>query len=72
MSGGARQPGGITQEESNRECANYIAGMCDELAKLAQKSGFDLGAYLLAMAAVEFAIQKARPKRSARVESSTT
>lgn len=64
------------QKESNRELAEYLAGTWDDLAKLAKESGFDLGAFLLAMAALEFAPQKARSKRHARararLESSTT
>jgi hypothetical protein len=29
--------------------------MCDELAEMADRNGFDLGAYLLKMASLEFA-----------------
>jgi hypothetical protein len=34
--------------------AIYIAGLRDQLAKLARKNGFDLGAYLLVAAFLEF------------------
>lgn len=37
------------------ERARYLASMCEELAKLAEQSGFDTGAYLLRMACLEFA-----------------
>jgi hypothetical protein len=37
------------------ERARYIAGMCEELAKLAEQGGFGTGAYLLRMACLEFA-----------------
>ena len=34
--------------------AEYLAEMCSQLARLAERSGFDLGAYLLTMAQLEF------------------
>ena len=34
--------------------AEYLAEMCSQLARLAERSGFDLGAYLLNMAQLEF------------------
>lgn len=36
------------------EDAEYIAEMCSQLARLAERGGFHLGAYLLAMAQLEF------------------
>jgi hypothetical protein len=39
----------------NRASAEYFASMCDELAEMADRNGFDLGAYLLKMASLEFA-----------------
>ena len=36
------------------EMARYIASMCQQLAQLAEQSGFDTGAYLLRMASLEF------------------
>jgi hypothetical protein len=41
--------------------AEYLANMCEQLAKLAKKNGFDLGAYLLGMAAVEFVNKRYGP-----------
>jgi len=46
--------------------AEYFAGMCDELAQLADQSGFDLGAYLLKMASLEFAKHLVPAQRGAR------
>jgi hypothetical protein len=37
-----------------RADANYIADMCNKLAKLAERDGFDTGTYLLRMANLEF------------------
>jgi hypothetical protein len=34
--------------------AEYIAEMCSQLARLAERGGFHLGAYLLSMAQLEF------------------
>jgi len=34
--------------------AEYIAEMCSQLAKLAERGGFHVGAYLLSMAELEF------------------
>ncbi len=45
-------------DDDKRACAEYFATMCDQLAQLAKKNGFSFGAYLLAMAAIEFASQK--------------
>ncbi len=36
------------------EDAEYIAEMCSQLARLAERGGFNLGAYLLNMAELEF------------------
>ena len=41
--------------KNDRGSAEYFASMCNELAELADQSGFDLGAYLLKMASLEFA-----------------
>jgi len=41
--------------KNDRGSAEYFASMCNELAQLADQSGFDLGAYLLKMASLEFA-----------------
>jgi len=35
------------------EDAEYIAEMCGELARLAERGGFQVGAYLLSMAQLE-------------------
>jgi hypothetical protein len=43
--------------------ANYIADMCNQLAKLARENGFDLGAYLLTIAALEFANKRTSPAK---------
>ena len=43
--------------KNDRGSAEYFASMCHELALLADQSGFDLGAYLLQMASLEFAKQ---------------
>jgi hypothetical protein len=42
-------------KKDSRASAEYFASMCNELAELADRSGFDLGAYLLKMASLEFA-----------------
>jgi len=34
--------------------AEYIAEMCSQLARLAERGGFHVGAYLLSMAQLEF------------------
>ena len=34
--------------------AKYIASMCNSLSKMAREQGYDLGAYLLEMACLEF------------------
>lgn len=39
------------------ENAEYIAAMCDELAGIAEESGFDVGSALLRMAVLEFTEQ---------------
>jgi hypothetical protein len=39
---------------SAHDDAEYIAEMCSQLAKLAERGGFHLGAYLLSMAQLEF------------------
>ena len=44
--------------------AEYFASMCEELADLAGRNGFDLGAYLLKMASLEFAKQTAPAKHA--------
>ena len=44
-----------TEGTGDAERARYIASMCEELAKLAEQSGFGTGAYLLRMACLEFA-----------------
>ena len=48
---------GLLEMEStgDAERARYIASLCEELAKLAEQSGFGTGAYLLRMACLEFA-----------------
>jgi hypothetical protein len=46
---------GEMESTGDAERARYIASMCEELAKLAEPSGFDTGAYLLRMACLEFA-----------------
>lgn len=52
--------------KSRRVAAEYIAGMCNELAQLAEQKGFHLGSYLLKMACLEFAKQQDRlDKRTA-------
>jgi hypothetical protein len=44
-------------KKSKRVAAEYIAGMCHELADLAEQKGFQLGSYLLKMACLEFVKQ---------------
>jgi hypothetical protein len=46
--------------------AEYIASMCDELADLAELSGFDTGAYLLRVTFLEFAKQQEHSERTVR------
>jgi hypothetical protein len=53
------------REKKQVVAAEYIASMCNELAALAQKNGFDFGAYLLRMACVEFAKQQDQPDKRA-------
>lgn len=53
-------------KKGERDSAEYIASMCNELAELAERSGFDTGAYLLKIAAVEFVDREARSERRAR------
>ena len=45
-------------KKSKRVAAEYIAGMCNELAELAEQKGFQLGSYLLKMACLEYAKQQ--------------
>ncbi len=40
--------------------AEYMAEMCSQLARLAERGGFDLGAYLLNMAQLEFQMHAGR------------
>ena len=40
--------------------AEYIANLCNELAELAERSGFHTGSYLLKMAYLEFTEQRDR------------
>lgn len=40
---------------TKRADARYIADICNELAELAERDGFDTGTYLLRMASLEFA-----------------
>lgn len=42
------------QKRSANDEAEYIAEMCSQLARLAERGGFDVGAYLLSMAQLEF------------------
>ena len=59
--------GGGTElaKKGDRDNAEYIAGMCNELAELAKRSGFATGAYLLKMASLEFEKQQVRSGRIA-------
>jgi hypothetical protein len=52
--------------KDDRASAEYFASMCNELAELADRSGFDLGAYLLKMASLEFVKHLAPAEQSAR------
>jgi hypothetical protein len=45
-------------EREKRANAEYLATICAELTALAERSGFETGAYLLQMAALEFANQR--------------
>jgi hypothetical protein len=58
--------------DESRADAEYFASMCSELADLADRSGFDLGAYLLKMASLEFAKHLAPAAPSALQQQSTT
>jgi hypothetical protein len=49
--------GRTMHDEANCACAEYIANMCKELTDLAKENGFHVGAYMLAIAALEFANQ---------------
>jgi hypothetical protein len=51
-----------TDDQANAE---YFASMCNELAELADRCGFGLGAYLLKMASLEFAKQQTAAERNA-------
>ena len=42
------------QKRSADNEAEYIAEMCSQLARLAERGGFHVGAYLLSMAELEF------------------
>lgn len=42
------------QKRSAYDEAEYIAEMCSQLARLAERGGFHVGAYLLSMAELEF------------------
>ena len=53
------------------ERARYLASMCEELAKLAEQSGFDAGAYLLRMACLEFAEIKRKSELTLQGEAPT-
>ena len=53
------------------ERARYIGAMCEELAKLAEQSGFDSGAYLLRMACLEFAEIKRKSELTLQGEAPT-
>jgi hypothetical protein len=46
--------GGDMKTDDRREVAEYIASMCDELAKLADRNALPVGAYLLRVATLEF------------------
>jgi hypothetical protein len=41
-------------KRSANDEAEYIAEMCSQLSRLAERGGFNLGAYLLSMAQLEF------------------
>lgn len=51
-------------KKQKQASAEYFASMCNELAELAGQSGFDLGAYLLKMASLEFTKQMAPAKQA--------
>jgi hypothetical protein len=53
-------------KEKKVDTAEYIASMCDELAGLAERNGFDTGAYLLRVALLEFAKQQEHSKPTLR------
>jgi len=53
-------------KEDQVETAEYIASMCDGLADLAERNGFDTGAYLLRVALLEFAKQQEHSKPTVR------
>lgn len=42
-------------DQSDSGDAEYFVSICDELAKLAEKQGFMVGAYLLKVASLSFA-----------------
>ena len=44
----------MAEDRQRLECAEYIASMCEELAKMAKRNGFELGSTLLQMAHIEF------------------
>ena len=45
----------------------YIAGMCNSLSKMAREQGYELGAYLLEMACLEFTqLQEAAEQEEVR------
>ncbi len=44
----------MTKRDERRSNAEYIANMGAELARLAEKNGFNMGAYLLRVASLEF------------------
>jgi len=56
--------GGEMTQTRERDSAEYIASLCDELAELAKQRGFDTGAYLLRIAALEFSNQRAQLEQS--------
>ena len=45
-------------EKDQQANAEYIASLCNELAALAERSGFQTGSYLLKMACLEFTDQQ--------------
>ena len=57
-------------EDTGDEMARYLAGMCEQLAKLAEQSGFDIGAYLLRMTYLEFADVQRKPDRTPQDDAS--
>jgi hypothetical protein len=45
-------------DDARHISAEYLANMCDELAKMAKQNQFTLGATLLKMASIEFLEQQ--------------